>query len=94
MTPDLQRRLEALEVRAGIGKVRTVWDGGQDITAAIAEMVACGRAAVDDKVVIVGWLEGGPEAEMHPDPSRAAPPHRDAPPPADNDSGFWGPLCT
>jgi hypothetical protein len=79
----LKSRIEALEASAGFApKVHCLWDQG-DTAAKIAALVAAGTAQADDKFVITTWASG-PEKPMNPDSFRSWP-HRDTPPPADND---------
>jgi hypothetical protein len=79
----LKARIEALEAAAGLHVVRTIWDAGQGIEAAIAAMVAEGKAAPDDRFVVASW-RAGVETVMHPEPFKDWP-SRDAVPPAAND---------
>jgi hypothetical protein len=83
MKPGMEKRLAELEAAAGLNAVRTIWDAGQDIEAAIAGMVAEGKAAADDRFIAVGWRKGV-EVPMSPEPFRDWP-SRDAVPPAAND---------
>jgi hypothetical protein len=68
VNPAMIRRLEQLEQGAGIGAVRTIWDGGQGaaaIEAAIVGLVAAGKAQPTDRFLTIGWLPaGGPEVPI------------------------------